>query len=234
MGNEFSIDVEVEASITGAAENDDLGGTVNYATIYYLLQAEMKKPTQLLEALAYRMGNRIMNQFDTVILVKLRLRKLNPPLGGKVGAAVVEIQVGSAGGSPGGFAGGLRQQHTYEDEPMGGGAFGGGGMGGGMGGGGMDGLTIKRPPPPPPAPMPVFDDGAFDDEDEGDFYDDEEEFDDEGHFDEEGFDEEGFDDGDFEELSEEDMLDYEDEDDFDPSDFEDLMKKLNGPGFDIE
>ncbi len=84
MGNEFSIDVEVEASITGAAENDDLGGTVNYATIYYLLQAEMKKPTQLLEALAYRMGNRIMNQFDTVISVKLRLRKLNPPMGGKV------------------------------------------------------------------------------------------------------------------------------------------------------
>ncbi|MEM9528476.1 MAG: dihydroneopterin aldolase, partial [Bacteroidota bacterium] len=90
MGNEFSIDVEVEASITGAAQDDDLGGTVNYATIYYLLQAEMKKPTQLLEALAYRMGNRILNQFDSVSSVKLRLRKINPPLGGKVGAAVVE------------------------------------------------------------------------------------------------------------------------------------------------
>ncbi|SEP74670.1 dihydroneopterin aldolase [Neolewinella agarilytica] len=235
MGNEFSIDVEVEASITGAAENDDLGGTVNYATIYYLLQAEMKKPTQLLEALAYRMGNRIMNQFDTVSSVKLRLRKLNPPLGGKVGAAVVEIQVDSRSGSSGSFGGGLQQQHTYEDEPMGGGgAFGGGGMGGmggGMGGGGMDGLTIKRPPPP--APIPVFDDDAFDDEDDGGFYDDEEGFDDEGHFDEEGFDEEGFDDGDFEDFSEEDMLDYEDEDDFDPSDFEDLMKKLNDPDFDI-
>jgi len=45
MGNEFSIDVEVEANIAGAAQNDDLGGTVNYATIYYLIQAEMKKPT---------------------------------------------------------------------------------------------------------------------------------------------------------------------------------------------
>lgn len=95
MGNEFSIDVEVESSILGAATQDDLGGTVNYSTIYYLLQAEMKKPTKLLEALAYRMANRIMNQFDSVKNVKLRLRKLHPPLGGKVGAAVVEVELGN-------------------------------------------------------------------------------------------------------------------------------------------
>lgn len=104
MGNEFSIDVEVESSILGAATQDDLGGTVNYSTIYYLLQAEMKKPTKLLEALAYRIANRIMNQFDSVRNVKLRLRKLNPPLGGKVGAAVVEIELSSA--AAGGMGGG--------------------------------------------------------------------------------------------------------------------------------
>lgn len=96
-GNEFSIDVEVEANISAAATQDDLGGTVNYGTIYYLLQAEMKKPTQLLEALAYRMASRIQRQFDQVSSVRLRLRKLNPPLGGQVGAAVVEIKLG--GGS---------------------------------------------------------------------------------------------------------------------------------------
>lgn len=97
-GNEFSIDVEVEANISGAATQDDLGGTVNYSTIYYLLQAEMKKPTQLLEALAYRMASRIQRQFDQVSSVRLRLRKLHPPLGGQVGAAVVEVKL--SGGSP--------------------------------------------------------------------------------------------------------------------------------------
>jgi len=237
MGNEFSIDVEVEASITGAAENDDLGGTVNYATIYYLLQAEMKKPTQLLEALAYRMGNRIMNQFDTVISVKLRLRKLNPPLGGKVGAAVVEIQVGSAGGPVGGFAGGLRQQHTYEDEPRGRGRFYGGDMGGmggvmgGMGGGRMDGLTIKKPP----GPIPVFDEEVFEDEKKGVFHDD-------GDYTEEGEDyEEGdYEEGDYEEYDDEgdipdeddDVPQYEDEAELSPAEFEELMKKFNDPNFD--
>jgi len=152
MGNEFSIDVEVEAAITSAAQNDDLGGTVNYATIYYLLQAEMKKPTQLLEALAYRMGNRILNQFDSVRSVKLRLRKLNPPLGGKVGAAVVEVNLGEAAVSSfGGRA--ATGGHTFEEAAKfaPGGGFGGGGMKEQFGGGmrGMSGLPKKKAPPPP-------------------------------------------------------------------------------------
>ena len=119
MGNEFSIDITVEATIDGAARNDDLGGTVNYATIYYLLQAEMKKPTQLLEALAYRMGNRILNQFDNASSVQLTLRKLNPPLGGKVAAAVVEIEIGGRGGGgalPAGLPGTSQRKLTFEDE----------------------------------------------------------------------------------------------------------------------
>lgn len=129
MGNEFSIDVEVEAEVGEAATEDDLGGTVNYATIYYLLQAEMKKPTKLLEALAFRMGSRILNQFDSVSGVRLKLRKLSPPLGGRVGAATVEVNLGGPGGSPGMAAPG--GQHTfedpdddaYDDEDFGGGNF---------------------------------------------------------------------------------------------------------------
>lgn len=111
MGNEFSIDVTVETEIAMAAEQDDLAGTVSYATIYYLLQAEMKKPTQLLEALAHRMASRILQQFDGVSSVQLRLRKLNPPLGGRVAAAFVEVNLGGDTG-----ANFPRQQQTFEDD----------------------------------------------------------------------------------------------------------------------
>ena len=117
MGNTFSIDVEVDAEIGGAAHDDDLGQTVNYATIYYLLRAEMKKPTQLLEALAYRMAGRIADQFDNVTAVKLRLHKLNPPLGGKVGSSYVEVSVhGSLGGGARGWDSGINRPRTFEDE----------------------------------------------------------------------------------------------------------------------
>lgn len=216
MGNEFSIDVEVEASITGAAQDDDLGGTVNYATIYYLLQAEMKKPTQLLEALAYRMANRILNQFDSVSSVKLRLRKINPPLGGKVGAAVVEVNLGtSSGGDVGGRA--FSRQDTFEDpaprfsdEDYGGGMpMGGGGMGGGF-----TGLRKKTPSPEPPQIFDDFDDDDFDDDD--DFLEGEE--------------------MDFDELEEGDFedLDYEESDeDFEEADLE-ILKDFDLGNIDFD
>lgn len=234
MGNEFSIDVEVEATITAAAQNDDLGGTVNYATIYYLLQAEMKKPTQLLEALAYRMANRIINQFDSVSSVKLRLRKLNPPLGGKVGAAVVEVNLGAGGGGGGYGAAAPRRQDTfedpmpgfdddYEDDDDGGGGFSGGGFsGGGFSGGGLSGFPKKTPPPPafepPPAAEEEYDDDDdFDDDDGGFVIPDigDEAYD---EYDEEDFDDD-FDD-DFDGLDFDD-LDLGDLDDFDFDDLDD-------------
>lgn len=221
MGNEFSIDVEVEAAITGAAEHDDLGGTVNYATIYYLLQAEMKKPTQLLEALAYRMGNRILNQFDSVSSVKLRLRKLNPPLGGKVGAAVVEILVNTGSGG-----GGANDQFTYEDDPGAfgdeGGAFGGGGYGGG--GGGMGGL-IKKPKPMAPAPPPTEKEAFAEEED---YFDDE--LDDDDFLSDEALAAMAAEDEDME--MPEDM-DLGDDFDFDDMDFDDMdFGDLDIPDFD--
>jgi|GEM_PF-24113 len=171
MGNEFSIDVEVEAGITSAAHDDDLGGTVNYATIYYLIHAEMKKPTQLLEALAYRMGNRIMDQFDSVTSVKLRLRKLNPPLGGKVGAAVVEVSLGSPGGGGGSMYGrpAKRRPDTFEDLERGGGERDRFGRSGGFDAGGFGGGGLGRgrgaqfyPPAPEPGPPPAFDLSSLD------------------------------------------------------------------------
>ncbi len=115
-GNEFSIDVEVESDILAAATQDDLGRTVNYSTIYYLLQAEMKKPTQLLEALAYRMAARIQEQFPQVKKVSLRLRKLHPPLGGQVGAAVVSVELSGGAPAAGSAGGGFGQQKQVFDE----------------------------------------------------------------------------------------------------------------------
>lgn len=231
MGNEFRIDVEVEASITGAAQEDDLGGTVNYATIYYLLQAEMKKPTQLLEALAYRMANRIMNQFESVLSVHLRLRKLNPPLGGSVGAAVVEVNLGGnrtsgmGGGQPG-------RQDTFEDPAPRSGydGFSGGypksdSLDGGFAAGGLSGISPKKMPPPAPPPADAFDD---DDDFDTDFNDDDlAALIDDDDDDDDGFDGFGDDDDDDE--------DFDDDDDFDNMDWGNMdFGSMNFPDFDPE
>lgn len=110
LGNEFLLDVTVDANTMSAAMTDDLFSTVNYETIYFICQSEMKKPVQLIETLAQNIVSRINEQFDNVTGVKVKVKKLNPPLGGRVGSASVEVGVGSLGGGSsigGGLAGGF-------------------------------------------------------------------------------------------------------------------------------
>lgn len=156
-GNEFSIDVEVESNILSAATEDDLGGTVNYSTIYYLVQAEMKKETKLLESLAYRVAARIQHQFDSVTSVRVVLRKLHPPLGGKVKAAFVEVNLGGGGGGGGGSLPGSGMSNPYGGQQV------------------FDETSEDRQPPGPFGGEPSFGGyqdmggGAFEDDDEPEF-----------------------------------------------------------------
>lgn len=95
LGTEYIIDISVDVIIDDAADEDDLFQTVNYETLFLLCQAEMRNPSQLIETVAQRIVKRVEDLFsDKVRGVKLKLRKLNPPLGGRVGAAGIEITTG--------------------------------------------------------------------------------------------------------------------------------------------
>lgn len=172
IGSEYIIDIHIDANTQMAAATDDLYKTVNYETIYLICQAEMRKSTQLLEALAQRIESKINNIFGRKVMgLKICIRKMNPPLGGRVDCSFVEIDnlpsSQKGGGKSGGFGG------------FGGGGFDGGGFGGGDFGGGFDGGGFSNMD---------FGGGGIPDFGEEDF--DEEEFDEE-EFDEEEFDEEG-------------------------------------------
>lgn len=100
IGNHFILDVYVNTSVFQAARTDDLYSTVNYETIYFLCQTEMRKPTKLLETLVQRMVDRLEEQFEHKVSgIKIRLTKQNPPLRGRVEKAYVEISSGNFGGS---------------------------------------------------------------------------------------------------------------------------------------
>ncbi|HMQ90327.1 MAG TPA: dihydroneopterin aldolase [Flavilitoribacter sp.] len=94
MGNDFVLDVSVYVDTEAAAEEDDLGKTVNYETIYRFCEVEMRDTSDLIETLAQGIVARIEGYFEQVKGVRLKLRKLNPPLGGRVEAAAVEINTG--------------------------------------------------------------------------------------------------------------------------------------------
>lgn len=90
-GNYFTVDISVETDFSAGALSDDLGGTVNYETLFQLVKAEMEQPSKLLESVAEKIIHDVLEQLPAVFSVDLKIAKLNPPIGGKCRRAVVSL-----------------------------------------------------------------------------------------------------------------------------------------------
>lgn len=91
IGNDYWIDLTIDTDFGGAEQSDDLGDTINYETVYFICKSEMSKPRRLLEKIGADIVERLKFQFDNIQQVQITIRKQNPPLGGKVGFASIEI-----------------------------------------------------------------------------------------------------------------------------------------------
>ena len=89
-GNKFIIDAGVELK-TFDSSDDNIHDTVNYEQIYSICKEEMDKTQKLLETVVYNIINRMKNELQNVTSGYVRMEKIGPQLGGKVGKAVVEM-----------------------------------------------------------------------------------------------------------------------------------------------
>ena len=78
------MDVLLVVEIGEAAEKDELLKSVNYLTVYELVQEEMQHPSDTLENVSWRIQERLYNTFNQIVSSKIKVSKLAPPLGGKV------------------------------------------------------------------------------------------------------------------------------------------------------
>jgi dihydroneopterin aldolase len=91
IGGEYIVDVSLSVDVGQAAVSDDLQRTVNYETVYLICEAAMRKPSNLIENVAERIALQLKHQFGYIREMSIRIQKKNPPLGGLVDAAVVEV-----------------------------------------------------------------------------------------------------------------------------------------------
>ncbi|MDH6357610.1 dihydroneopterin aldolase [Parabacteroides sp. PF5-9] len=89
VGNNFEVDLVLEAVLDRAIATDNLDDTINYAEIYQLVKEEMDLPSNLLEHVAGRIIRSIMTAFPQINAIELKLSKLNPPIGGDVQSSSV-------------------------------------------------------------------------------------------------------------------------------------------------
>lgn len=90
-GNFFEVDIVVEANFLKAAQHDELADTINYEILFQIVKDEMDRPSKLLETVAEKIVDDVLQRFPNVDLVEFKISKLNPPIGGKCRKATVTL-----------------------------------------------------------------------------------------------------------------------------------------------
>ena len=91
-GNKFRFDVTVSTVTSDAAQSDDLDDTVDYAAVAGSIREAADGPSaKLVETLAQRIADSILERFVGAREVKVRVAKLNPPATEGAAEAGVEI-----------------------------------------------------------------------------------------------------------------------------------------------
>ncbi|QKG80950.1 dihydroneopterin aldolase [Tenuifilum thalassicum] len=84
VGNQFLVNISFETDTSKAQKTDNLNDTVNYQVVYNLVKAEMQKTSKLLEHVAERITSAVKLEFPEIKSIKVKVSKLNPPMGGKI------------------------------------------------------------------------------------------------------------------------------------------------------
>ena len=91
MGAWFAVDAELMLDLAAAAASDDLRSTVDYGLIAArIVEVSTKERVNLLERLAGRLAQMLLAEFPCEE-VRVRVRKLTPPMEGLQGIPGVEL-----------------------------------------------------------------------------------------------------------------------------------------------
>jgi len=92
IGGKFEADVDIFTDFSNAAENDDLKMTINYHDVYkYINEIIHSKKYYLIETLATVIADELLEHYDEIKKIAVRVRKNNVPVGGLIDYAEAEV-----------------------------------------------------------------------------------------------------------------------------------------------
>ena len=93
IGTWFNVDLSLEVDTSKAEESDNIEDTVNYQSVYQVVKEQMMIPSHLLENVARRILDAVGKNFPAVSYAWVKVKKMNPPLGGVMESVSVEIEM---------------------------------------------------------------------------------------------------------------------------------------------
>jgi dihydroneopterin aldolase len=89
LGNRFTVDIWADVAATVPPEQ--LADTLDYGVLGSIAQQHLEQPTPLLETLCWAIARQVLDQCPLALVVQVRLRKHNPPLGTLCQASFAEL-----------------------------------------------------------------------------------------------------------------------------------------------
>ena len=85
IGTQFIVDLYIETDTSEAEKTDKLSETINYQEVFLMVKEQMAIKSKLLEHVARRILDKLGDQYPEIEYAEIKVSKVNPPLGGKVG-----------------------------------------------------------------------------------------------------------------------------------------------------
>lgn len=92
VGGEFVVDLSAKYAPEKNTFLANIDETVNYATLYKIVQEEMSQPRNLLETIAQSIAEKIHQAFPLVDEVEVSIEKKNPPVMNFTGSVGVRFK----------------------------------------------------------------------------------------------------------------------------------------------
>jgi 7,8-dihydroneopterin aldolase/epimerase/oxygenase len=84
LGGDYLVDVIVETDFIKPVISDKIADAVDYVVIYELTKKEMSVRSNLIEHAATRIYNAIKKRYPDLKTITVKVKKLSPPIGGRV------------------------------------------------------------------------------------------------------------------------------------------------------
>ena len=93
IGSDYIVNVVVKTNLDKSSKSDQLKDTVDYVALHAIVKEEMQQRAKLLEHVADRILNRIIEEHPSVQKAKVKVSKRNQPIGGNVEEVAVKREL---------------------------------------------------------------------------------------------------------------------------------------------
>lgn len=91
IGTRFIVDLWIETDTAEAEHSDRLSQTINYQEVFLLVKEQMAIKSKLLEHVGRRILDELKVRFPQITSAQIKVSKMNPPLGGKIGSVSLTL-----------------------------------------------------------------------------------------------------------------------------------------------